>query len=92
MTPTDFAAEELALWEQALCDQRRAEEEFEAAHSHGPSRLGVDLLRELHARRTRADLLLAKAVKVKCAFRDRGFYHEASDSTLPGGIDGVGAT
>lgn len=91
MTPTDFAAEELALWEQALRDQKRAEEDFNAAHIRGPSRSGVELLRELHARRTKADLLLAKAVKVKCAFRDRGFYHEVSDSTIPGGIGGVGA-
>lgn len=46
MTPTDFAAEELALWEQALVDQKRAEEEFKAAHRQGPSRRGVELLRE----------------------------------------------
>lgn len=92
MTPTDFAAEEIALWEQALFDQKLAEDEFKAAHSQGPSRRGVELLRELQARRTKADLLLAKAVKVKCAFRDRGFYHEVNDSTLPGGLDRVGAT
>lgn len=91
MTPTDFAAEELALWEQALRDQKRAEEDFKAAHIRGPSRCGVELMRELHARRTKADLLLAKAVKVKCAFRDRVFYDEVSDSTMPGGLGRMGA-
>jgi hypothetical protein len=30
MTPTDFAAKELAMWQQALGEQRIAEQELES--------------------------------------------------------------
>lgn len=68
MTPTDFAAAELDLWEQALREQRRAEADLnEARRRRRPKRV-IELMPVLQALRRRADLLLAEAVKVKCSF------------------------
>lgn len=68
MTPTDYAAEELALWEEALKEQRHAERQLTAASST-KAHAHWKLLRQVEALRTRADLLLAHAVEIKCAFR-----------------------
>jgi len=71
MTPSDYAIEELMVWEGALQDQRDAERRLsEAGQLQQPKDL-YELLHEVECLQTRADLLLAQAVKVKCAYRDR---------------------
>lgn len=71
MSPTDFAAVELALWEQALQEQRDAERKLQEARRRRRPRIYA-LLNQVEVLRMRADLLLADAVKVKCTFRDAG--------------------
>lgn len=68
MSATDYAAEELALWEKALKEQRHAERQLSAAKSTRKLHIHWKLLRHVEALRTRADLLLAHAVEVKRAF------------------------
>ena len=68
MTPSDYAVEELALWEKALKDQRDAERQLAAAKSTRRLDHYRRLLRQVDALRIRAALLLAHAVEVKCAF------------------------
>jgi hypothetical protein len=77
-----YAAEELSLWEPALREQRRAEEELDGARRIRRPKLVIELMPVVQALKTRADLLLAEAVKVKYSFRQR----MASDcaSTGPG--------
>jgi hypothetical protein len=70
MTPSDYAQKELQLWEQALLEQRQAEEELQKAREGRAWTRARELLPQVHALTTRADLLLAEAVKVKCTFRD----------------------
>ena len=70
MTPSDYAAEELELWEQALQVQRTAEGELDAARVCWQSGEFFALVREVDQLRTRSDLLLAEAVRVKLLFRD----------------------
>jgi hypothetical protein len=70
MTPSEYAATELSIWEQALREQREAERELETVRRRGPSERIHELLPEVRAARLRADLLLADAVKVKCTYRD----------------------
>jgi hypothetical protein len=70
VTPTDFAAEEIALWEQALREQQFVEEVVTAARATRQMARVIELAPEVRALRTRADLLLAEAIKVKCTFRD----------------------
>lgn len=70
MTPTDFAADELALWERAMEQQHAAQRQLERARNRGSLLKVFQILRELRHLRTRADLLLAHAVKRKCAARD----------------------
>jgi hypothetical protein len=88
MTPTDFAAVELELWAQALSEQRLAEEELEAARRRRRNELVIELIPQLHELRTRADLLLAEAVKVKCAFRHRSAKSGWVSTTVPGVVPG----
>lgn len=61
--PGDQAAEDLARWELAMKDQRAAERQLDVARR----RRGLHSVYPLHAQvvalRTRADLLLAKAVE-----------------------------
>jgi hypothetical protein len=63
MSPTEYAAEELAAWQRALSEQREAEEEL--THWRG---------RRAYARvldvAPRVQALAARAVEVKCTFRD----------------------
>ena len=73
MTPSDYAHEELALWERALQDQREAERGLQNARSERARSRVQELLPQVHALTTRADLLLAEAVRVKCTFRDHSF-------------------
>jgi hypothetical protein len=67
---SNYAAEELALWEHALAEQREAEAELDNARSKRLRKRVRELLPQVSALRTRADLLLAEAIKVKCAFRE----------------------
>lgn len=84
MTPTDYAVEELSIWEQALRTQREAEAEFdEARRERRPQRV-IELMPQLQALRTRTDLLLADAVKVKCSFTEQKFVRAWAGSTQPG--------
>ena len=86
MTPTDYAIEELALWEQSLRKQREAEEEFDEARRRRRPQRVIELMPQLQALRTRTDLLLANAVKVKCSFTDQKFVRAWASSTQPGAL------
>jgi len=68
--PMKYAAEELARWQSALNDQREAERHLNEVRRRGPRSHAVQLLSRVDRLRTRADLLLAEAVGVMCAFRD----------------------
>lgn len=70
MTPSEFAEDEFAEWDAALLAQRMAERALEAAMpTASPDELAA-LLRQVRALRTRADLMLADAVQLKCTYRD----------------------
>jgi hypothetical protein len=84
VTPTDYAAEELSLWEQALREQRQAEEELDRARRQRRPKRVIELMPALQALRTRADLLLAEAVKVKCSFTAQKLLTHWGSTTLPG--------
>jgi hypothetical protein len=70
VTPSDYACEELDLWEQALHEQRTAERELDAARVAWHSGEFFALVRDVDVLRERSDLLLAEAVRVKLLFRD----------------------
>lgn len=74
MTPTEYAQEELSVWERALEEQRAAERELQQARTARAATRVRELLPQVHALATRADLLLAQAVRVKCTFRDNEIY------------------
>jgi hypothetical protein len=57
------ASAALAAWEAALQEQRDAERKFAAAHEKEDRQTILALSAEVDALRTRADLLLAEAVK-----------------------------
>ena len=87
MTPSEFAAVELALWQQALQEQRDAEDKLERARRKGP-RAGVFALKsQVEALRIRADLLLAEAVQVQCRFRDGDSPPDSLTSSRMGLLD-----
>lgn len=90
VTPTEFAEIELALWEQALRAQQDAELRLERARHKGPRERVFALMSEVEALRTRADLLLAEAVRVKCSFRDGGAESDEFTSTRMGLVDREG--
>ncbi|NKE68808.1 hypothetical protein RAMLITH_23575 [Ramlibacter sp. RBP-2] len=70
MTPSEFAEDEFAEWDEALLAQRMAERALEAAlPTASPDELAA-LLGQVRALRTRADLMLADAVQLKCSYRD----------------------
>jgi hypothetical protein len=83
MTPSDYAYEELQLWEQALREQRQAEEQLQNARQRRARARVRELLAQVHALTTRADLLLAEAVKVKCTFRDDRLAGVSASTTRP---------
>lgn len=70
MTPTDYAAEELAIWEQALRYQREVERQAAAARKARRLPEYYALLNLEDEARLQADLLLARAVEKKRAFRN----------------------
>src|SRR3954462_15546708 len=82
MTPSEYAADEIALWERALRDQRDAESQLEAASLIGNPREMHELRYVVASLRTRADLLLAEAVRVMCAFRDGAATEPDLDRTI----------
>jgi hypothetical protein len=84
VTPSDYAATELALWEQALREQQATEDQLVAAYAERQYQRALALVPEARALRTKADLLLAEAVKVKCTFRDHRFADDAVSTTCPG--------
>lgn len=57
---------------------------IDAAYATGQAVRVLELLPEVCALRTRADLLLATAVKVKCVFRDHSFIDVEAGTTQPG--------
>ena len=90
MTPTDYAHAELASWEQALQEQRRVEQQLEAARLKGRPQRVLELMPQVHASRTKADLLLAEAVMAKCEFSDQRFVTAWASSTQSHGLDDGG--
>jgi hypothetical protein len=81
VTPSEFAAVELALWEQALQEQRNAERRLEQARRKGPRLHVIALTSQVEALRIRADLLLAEAVQAQCEFRHGGPADDEATST-----------
>lgn len=70
MTPSEFAEDEFAEWDEALLAQRMAERDLEQAlPTASPEELAA-LLGQVRALRIRADLMLADAVQLKCSYRD----------------------
>ena len=90
MTPTDYAHSELATWEQALREQREAEEQLNAARQKRQPQRVLDLMPQVEALRLRADLLLAEAVMAKCEFSDQRFVTAWVSSTQAHGLDDAG--
>lgn len=84
MTPTDYAAHELALWQEALSDQQQAERELQAAYAAREHERAFELVKQVRVLRTSADLLLARAVKVKCDFRDHTVLQFGASTTQSG--------
>lgn len=68
MTPSDYAAEELAMWERALREQRKVESALGTERQARTVAEYYSLLDKQQELRTRADLLLAEAVKKKLSF------------------------
>lgn len=68
--PSDPAAEELALWELAMKEQRAAERQLEVARRNRKPHSIYPLHAQVVALRNRADMLLAKAVETKLLFAD----------------------
>lgn len=62
----DFAAAELRAWECALQEQREAEYDLVMAHNAGDRERVRQVWRLVCTLRTRADMLLAEAVRVRC--------------------------
>lgn len=65
MSPTDFAAEELAAWSAALDDLHEAERQAEAARRARDVPGFYNWLKQVDQARWRADCLLAAAVAKK---------------------------
>jgi hypothetical protein len=82
MTPSEYAVEELVLWERALQAQHIAERELQLARNNRVRLRVRELIPEVHALATRADLLLAEAVKLKHTFRHHSFVE--AGVTQPG--------
>jgi hypothetical protein len=81
VTPSEFAAVELALWEQALQEQRTAERHLEEARRKGLRERVAVLAPQVDALRIRAALALAEAVQAECEFRNGGPIGDEVTST-----------
>jgi len=69
MTPSEFCEDEFVEWELALQAQRVAEQQLHAAGRTAPPDEVARLLERVRTLRTRADLMLADAVHLKCSYR-----------------------
>jgi hypothetical protein len=80
MKPSDFAIEELALWERALKEQHQAEERLMGAHTTVVGPALSELVEQVQELRTKTDLLLAETARIKALYRDArdGFAELAS--------------
>lgn len=74
MTPSEYAAEKLATWKRALHEQRDVEAALTAARKKRQHSLILKLMPEVEFLRTKADLLLADAVKAKSLLGDQPFF------------------
>lgn len=70
MTPSEFCEDEFAEWELALQAQRAAEQQLHAAVRTASPEQVAQLLDWVRTLRTRADLMLADAVQLKCSYRN----------------------
>jgi len=70
MTPSEFSEDEFAEWEAALQAQRAAEHQLHAAFGTASPEELERLLQRVRTLRTRADLMLADAVHLKCSYRN----------------------
>lgn len=70
MDPSEFADDELEMWQEALSDQREAERQLEQARRGSDPASYAQMLNRLEELRVRADLLLAEAVALKASYRD----------------------
>lgn len=90
MTPLEFAAEKHAMWQRALREQRDAEALLAAARKKQNHHLILELMPKVAFLRTKADLLLADAVKIMCLWREQSALSSgcASRDPLCEGRDG----
>jgi hypothetical protein len=70
ITPSEYAFDELALWQRALQEQRDAESSLEEARKGRQHARILELMPQVQTLRTTADLLLAEAVKVMRSFQE----------------------
>lgn len=91
MTPNEYAAEKLAAWKRALQEQREIEAALAAARKERKHELILALMPEVEFLRTKADLLLADAVKARCLLGDQPFLASewlvTDPDSLPGSRD-----
>lgn len=73
MTPTEYAAEKLAEWKRALQEQREVEAALATARKKRKHEVILELMPQVEFLRTKADLLLADAVRAKCLLGDQPF-------------------
>ena len=69
MTPTEYAGDELALWERAQSELREAERQRSEALGRGDQARFYSLRPRVAALRTRASTLLARAIEKKLRLR-----------------------
>ena len=73
MTPVEYAAEKLERWKRALHEQRDCEAALALARKKRNHGLILELMPQVEFLRTKADLLLADAVKAKSLLGDQAF-------------------
>lgn len=83
MTPNQYASQKLELWKQALHEQRDAEAALAAARRKKRHELILSLIPQVEFLRTKADLLLADAVKARCLLDDEPFLASEWMITAP---------
>jgi hypothetical protein len=71
MKPSDYAVEELALWERAMQEQREAEDRLLASRVTAAGSALMELVEQVQQSRTKADLLLAEAARVKSQYGEK---------------------
>lgn len=71
MTPTEYAEARIAQWKRALQEQRDVEASLATARKNRNHELILELQPQVESLRTKADLLLADAVKAKSLLGDQ---------------------